>query len=118
MANDIQLQDPVSLQNFAADIRKIVTYITDHQKNAETSVNLPPVKFGQGATTTQVPMDLSNLMQNAMTAIGGNVQTLIDKLNLIADSAGDIAQNYQTAAQIDQMGVNVIRNELGLPAND
>src|SRR5260370_6361218 len=116
MSNDIQLNDPADLNTFADNVRKIVSYITSHQKDTEAKVDLPPVKYGQGATTTQVPSDLAGLMQDSMTQIGGNVQTLIDKLNLIADSADDIAKNYKSAADLDNMGVNVISNELGVPA--
>lgn len=114
MSNDIQLNDPADLKTFADNVRKIVTYITTHQQNAESSVGLPPVRFGQGSTLCQVPSDLGGLVQDSMTQIGGNVKTLIDKLNLIADSAEDIAKNYQSAAELDHMGVNVIRNELGI----
>jgi methyl-accepting chemotaxis protein len=113
MANDIQLNDPVSLKNFADDVRKIVSYITTNQQQTETQVALANVLFGQGSTSCHVPSDLSGLVQDSMTQIGGNVQTLIDKLNLIADSADDIAKNYQSVADLDHMSVDVIKNELG-----
>lgn len=117
MANDIQLNDPVSLKNFAEDVRKIVTYITDKQNEAEGQVDLTKVLFGQGSTSCQEPSTLGDLVQTSMTDIGGNVKTLIDKLNLIADSADDIAKNYQSVADLDNMSVNVIDNELGVSPN-
>ena len=114
MSNDIQLNDPVSLMNFADDVRKIVTYITEKQQEAEGQVDLTKVLFGQGSTSCQEPSSLGDIIQASMTDIGGNVKTLIDKLNLIADSAEDIAKNYQSVADLDHMSVNVIKNELGI----
>lgn len=115
MAN-ITLQDPRELTKFAAGMRDIANYITAHQKQAAGSIAIPPVRFGQDATTTQVPADLAGKFQESMAQIDGDVQTLITKLNLIADTADIIAKNYTTAADLERLSVSEIQSQLGVGA--
>lgn len=116
MSGDIQLEDPGELNQFAAKVRAVADYIASHQQSAASAVNLPPVRFGQDMdpTLTAVPGDLASKVQDSMSQIGGNVQTLIDKLHLIADTADDIAKRYSTAQELDHLSVTEVRSDLGV----
>jgi hypothetical protein len=112
----ITLQDPAELKAFAAKVRDIADYITAHQKQLATRIGIPPVRFGQDATTTQVPADLARKFQESMAQIDTDVQTLVAKLNLIADAADTISKNYSTAAALEWLSVSEVQSQLGVGA--
>jgi len=114
-SGDVQLNDPQDLKKFAADVRQLVSDLTGYQKQAEPDVLLPaPVAIGQNATGTTAPFTLSQRIQGRMSDIGGNFQTLIDKLNLIADAAEKIAGNYTNATALDNMDAHAVDAELAI----
>ena len=115
MASSVQLSDPQDLKNFASDVRQLVSDLTDYQKQIEADVTLPtPVAIGQDAIGTTAPFTLSRRIQGRMSDIGANFQTLIDKLNLIADAAEKIAGNYTTASALDRMDAHAVDAELAI----
>jgi hypothetical protein len=113
VADNIQLQDPQTLKDFAADVRTMVSLLTDTHSRTSGFVTVPaPVAFGQNATQTIVPWMLSRELGQRMSDIDGNVQTLIAKLNLIATAAEKIADNYNNAAILDKLGAGVVDDAL------
>ena len=113
MSSNIQLQDPQTLKDFAADVRAMVSMLTDTHSRTAGAVTVPaPVAFGQNASKTSVPWQLSRELEQHMSDIDGNVQTLIAKLNLVADAADKIADNYNSAAILDKLGANVVDEAL------
>lgn len=114
MDSGVALQNPDDLKSFSDEIRNIVNYINGHKSNANGKVQFPPVKFGQDATATPIPGELMAMFTNVMGVIDGQVQTLIDKLNLVADTVDAIRQNYQNATDLDQLGWQEIEQHLGI----
>jgi hypothetical protein len=113
VASNIQLQDPQTLKDFAADVRTMVSLLTDTHSRTAGFVTVPaPVAFGQNATQTIVPWMLSRDLGQRMSDIDGNIKTLIAKLNLIATAAEKIADNYHDAAILDKLGANVVDEAL------
>ena len=106
MVNDIRLQDPQVLNDFATDVRTLISKFTDMQSQLGQSVVVPsPVVFGQNVSGIDSPLSLSLSFQQSMDQIDGNVKTLIAKLNLIADAADKIADRYRSAATRDHVGM-------------
>ena len=105
MAKDIRLQDPQVLNDFATDVRALISSFTDMQSQLGGNVAVPsPVAFGQNVGNIDSPLSLSLSLQQSMDAIDGNVKTLIAKLNLVADAADKIAARYRSAATRDTVG--------------
>jgi hypothetical protein len=112
-SSDVQLNDPQDLKNFASDVRQLASDLTDYQKQVEADVILPaPVAIGQNATGTTAPFTLGERIRGRMSDIGANFQTLINELNLVADTAEKIAGNYTTASALDSMDAHAVDAEL------
>jgi methyl-accepting chemotaxis protein len=121
MPSDVTV-DPQDLNNFATDVRKLVNSLTMAKPNWSSLVAVDkPVKFGQdvvfpaslnvSSTSSPIAMFRSHLSQS-ITDFGDNFQTLINKLNLIADTADAIAKNYRDAADLDSMSADAVKSML------
>jgi hypothetical protein len=121
MPSDVTV-DPQDLNNFATDVRKLVNSLAMAKPNWSSLVAVDkPVKFGQdvvfpaslnvSSTSSPIAMFRSHLSQS-ITDFSDNFQTLINKLNLIADTADAIAKNYRDAADLDSMSADAVKSML------
>jgi len=125
---DITLQDPAQLQKFADAVGEIIKAIAGSppapsaqpgQQSTPPTVQLPaevafpPVKMGQKNGQISDPDYLMSDFRNSMSDIGGNLQTLVNKLTLLASVASQIAKSYTSAAALEQLSAADVRSYLG-----
>jgi len=109
--------DPQQLNNFATAVRELVTNLN----TAQGVVSGQQLKFGQDADYPLRPsfppaLMLSGQLKTHAGYFDENFTTLVNKLNMLADTADAIAKGYTTAADLDSMSASAVSSMLNAAA--